>query len=215
MSACKRLDSQTLGSQPVMPKNLSDHCTGVTVLWYIYNKWKSIETYIYIILCAGQLYCAAWITVSQVIECEGEASRCLQAHKRIDGGGTTKFGKGDADECKMALFASLHGRSWWCHPGDSTMACKQACAMHEDRARCLLALQQEGGRWSNRRCRGYSHTCVYTSAALGCCFKVAGRSRQAALLDVINWCHVVRAATTNQDWFGRVWWGGEGDERDK
>ena len=28
MSACNRLDLQTLGSHPVMPKNLPDHCTG-------------------------------------------------------------------------------------------------------------------------------------------------------------------------------------------
>ena len=28
MSTCKRLNLQTLGSQPVMPKNLSDHCRG-------------------------------------------------------------------------------------------------------------------------------------------------------------------------------------------
>ena len=28
MSTCNRLDLQTLGSQPVMPKNLHDHCTG-------------------------------------------------------------------------------------------------------------------------------------------------------------------------------------------
>ena len=26
MSTCNRLDLQTLGSQPVMPKNLPDHC---------------------------------------------------------------------------------------------------------------------------------------------------------------------------------------------
>jgi hypothetical protein len=31
MSTCKRLDLQTLGSQPVMPKNLPDHCTTVDV----------------------------------------------------------------------------------------------------------------------------------------------------------------------------------------
>ena len=27
MSTCNRLDLQTLGSQPVMPKNLPDHCS--------------------------------------------------------------------------------------------------------------------------------------------------------------------------------------------
>ena len=26
MSTCNRLDLQTLGSQPIMPKNLPDHC---------------------------------------------------------------------------------------------------------------------------------------------------------------------------------------------
>ena len=30
MSTCNRLDLQTLGSQPVVPKNLSDHCRGST-----------------------------------------------------------------------------------------------------------------------------------------------------------------------------------------
>jgi hypothetical protein len=28
MSTCNRLDLQTLGSQPVMPKNPADHCFG-------------------------------------------------------------------------------------------------------------------------------------------------------------------------------------------
>ena len=28
MSTCNRLDLQTLGSQPIMPKNLPDHCSG-------------------------------------------------------------------------------------------------------------------------------------------------------------------------------------------
>ena len=27
MSTCNRLDLQTLGSQPIMPKNLPDHCS--------------------------------------------------------------------------------------------------------------------------------------------------------------------------------------------
>ena len=27
MSTCNRLDLQTLGSQPIMPKNLSNHCS--------------------------------------------------------------------------------------------------------------------------------------------------------------------------------------------
>ena len=32
MSACNRLDLQTLGSQPVMPKNLPDHCSELVFL---------------------------------------------------------------------------------------------------------------------------------------------------------------------------------------
>ena len=33
MSTCNRLDLETLGSQPVMPKNLPDHwCPGLTLL---------------------------------------------------------------------------------------------------------------------------------------------------------------------------------------
>ena len=29
MSTCNRLDLQTLGSQPIMPQNLPDHCSNV------------------------------------------------------------------------------------------------------------------------------------------------------------------------------------------
>ena len=40
MSACNRLDLQTLGSQLVMPKNLADHCMAlkvyVGVIWLLY-----------------------------------------------------------------------------------------------------------------------------------------------------------------------------------
>ena len=32
MSTCNRLDLQTLGSQPVMPKILNDHCLRAPVL---------------------------------------------------------------------------------------------------------------------------------------------------------------------------------------
>ena len=32
MSTCNRLDLQTLGSQPIMPKNLPDHCSEVPKL---------------------------------------------------------------------------------------------------------------------------------------------------------------------------------------
>ena len=32
MSTCSRLDLQTLGSQPIMPKNLPDHCFEVVEL---------------------------------------------------------------------------------------------------------------------------------------------------------------------------------------
>jgi hypothetical protein len=31
MSTCNRLDLQTLGSQPIMPKNLPDHCPQLTL----------------------------------------------------------------------------------------------------------------------------------------------------------------------------------------
>ena len=34
MSTCNRLDLQTLGSQPIMPKNIHDHCFQYTLLWY-------------------------------------------------------------------------------------------------------------------------------------------------------------------------------------
>ena len=59
MSTCNRLDLQTLGSQPVMPKNLPDHWVGDgtpctvpsenfdycliiirSLLWYIYRIWN-------------------------------------------------------------------------------------------------------------------------------------------------------------------------------
>ena len=30
MPTCNRLDLQTLGSQPIMPKNISDHMTHIT-----------------------------------------------------------------------------------------------------------------------------------------------------------------------------------------
>ena len=32
MSTCNRLDLQTLGSQLIMPKNLPDHCMGLTLM---------------------------------------------------------------------------------------------------------------------------------------------------------------------------------------
>ena len=34
MSTCNRLDLQTLGSQPIMPKKIHDHCFQYTLLWY-------------------------------------------------------------------------------------------------------------------------------------------------------------------------------------
>jgi hypothetical protein len=37
MSTCNRLDLQTLGSQPIMPKNLPDHCTWLS---YLLSKWR-------------------------------------------------------------------------------------------------------------------------------------------------------------------------------
>ena len=57
MSACKRLDSQTLGSQPVMPKNLSDHCTGVTLI-YIQSMKIRVEAYICYSMCKATLLCS-------------------------------------------------------------------------------------------------------------------------------------------------------------
>jgi hypothetical protein len=33
MSTCNGLDLQTLGSHPIMPKNLPDHCTGYGVIY--------------------------------------------------------------------------------------------------------------------------------------------------------------------------------------
>ena len=38
MSTCNRLDLQTLGSQPMMPKNLPDHCCSNNYNYY-YNIW--------------------------------------------------------------------------------------------------------------------------------------------------------------------------------
>ena len=34
MSTCNELDLETLGSQPVLPKNLTKHCTNVIVIQY-------------------------------------------------------------------------------------------------------------------------------------------------------------------------------------
>ena len=35
MSTCNRLDLQTLGSQPTMPKNLPDHCMESMTQWEV------------------------------------------------------------------------------------------------------------------------------------------------------------------------------------
>ena len=42
MSACNRLDLQALGSQPVMPKTLPDHCSPITVSEILLILWERI-----------------------------------------------------------------------------------------------------------------------------------------------------------------------------
>ena len=34
MSTCNQLDLHTLGSQPVLPKNLPDHCLTLLKIWH-------------------------------------------------------------------------------------------------------------------------------------------------------------------------------------
>jgi hypothetical protein len=41
MPTCNRLDLQTLGSQPIMPKNLPDHCLCAS----FQNSWSSLSNY--------------------------------------------------------------------------------------------------------------------------------------------------------------------------
>ena len=49
MSTCNRLDLQTLGSQPIFPKNLSDHwCREASDINFKYSiEAKNIYLYIY------------------------------------------------------------------------------------------------------------------------------------------------------------------------
>ena len=49
MSTCNRLNLQALGSQPVMPKNLPNHCTGVHFL-------PTLENFNFHIMCAILLH---------------------------------------------------------------------------------------------------------------------------------------------------------------
>jgi hypothetical protein len=40
MSTCNRLDLQTLGSQPIMPKNLPDHCSQFSSTFLLLQRVK-------------------------------------------------------------------------------------------------------------------------------------------------------------------------------
>ena len=43
MSACKRLELQTLGSQPIMPKNIPDHCSGSLQLQPVVSQTQPVQ----------------------------------------------------------------------------------------------------------------------------------------------------------------------------
>jgi hypothetical protein len=56
MSTCNRLDLQTLGSQPIMPKNLPDHCNRVCTFEGCPEKLKLSFTYV----CARACACVSY-----------------------------------------------------------------------------------------------------------------------------------------------------------
>ncbi len=46
MSTCDHLDSQTLGSQPAMPKNLLDYCRlHIDVFRFLFIDWRYILSF--------------------------------------------------------------------------------------------------------------------------------------------------------------------------
>ena len=45
MSTCNQLDLQTLGSQPIMPKNLPDHCTTVATPTFYMMRLSMLDHY--------------------------------------------------------------------------------------------------------------------------------------------------------------------------